>query len=461
MLKLQNSFIALMLLFNCSTPEKSMRQEQIEPPVLEVKIPEEASGTIAFENVNVVPMTSASVLSNQTVLVRAGRIVEIGAAARVVLPDSAIRIECANRLYLMPGLADMHVHMFDPNELLLYLANGVTTVRNLHGLGSHLAWRTSLQRGELLGPRLYTSGPIVDGNQPARATNRVIRTAAEARSVVAQQKQAGYDFLKIYDNVPRALYEVLAEEARLKNLPMVGHIPTPVGINGLLEVKGQKGIEHVEEFLPFYNDGRVTSGVVEMAQALAAAQVWVVPTMVVHENAGQQHENWPALLARAEMRFMNPQTMTEWGWIPTGEGRARTPAGVERYRRTMSFFQNTLVPELHRAGVKLLLGTDAPVAAIVPGFAVMSELRAFVQSGLSPYQTLEIATKNAATFVNAEHEFGTVEVGKAADLLLLAGNPLLDIENVAQRAGVMVRGRWLSEKKMKEKLEELAKSYGN
>ena len=198
-----------------------------------------------------------------------------------------------------------------------------------------------------------------------------------------------------------------------------------------------------------------------MAQALAAAQVWVVPTMVVHENAGQQHENWPAVLARPEMRFMNPQTMSEWGWMPTGESRARTPAGVERYRRTMAFFQKALVPELHRAGVKLLLGTDAPVAAIVPGFAVMSELRAFVQCGLSPYQTLEIATKNAATFVGAENEFGTVEAGKAADLLVLEGNPLLDIENVARQAGVMARGHWLSKKKLREKLEALAKSYGN
>ena len=449
---------ALMLLLNCSKPEKSVHPE---PPLLEIKIPDEASGTIAFVNVNVVPMTSENVLPNQTVLVRAGRIVEIAAATSATLPDSVQRFECAGRLYLMPGLADMHVHMFDPNEMLLYLANGVTTVRNLHGLGSHLQWRESLLRNELLGPRLYTSGPIVDGNPPARATNRVIRTVAEARSVVAQQKQAGYDFLKIYDNVPRALYDVLAEEARLKNLPMVGHIPTPVGINGLLEVQGQKGIEHVEEFLPFYNDGRITSGVVAMAQALAAAQVWVVPTMVVHENAGQQHENWPAVRARPEMRFMTPQTLETWGWISNGEGRARTPAGVERYRRTTSFFQKTLVPELYRAGVKLLLGTDAPVAAIVPGFAIISELRGFVQSGLSPYQTLEIATKNAAIFVNAENEFGTVEAGKAADLLLLTANPLEDLENVALRAGVMVRGKWLAEKKLREKLEELAKSYGN
>jgi len=199
----------------------------------------------------------------------------------------------------------------------------------------------------------------------------------------------------------------------------------------------------------------------EMAQALAMAEVWVDPTMVVHENAGEQHANWPALLARPEMKYMNPETMRTWGWMETGDNRSRNPAGAERYRRTMSFFQSTLVPELYRAGVRLLIGTDAPVAAIIPGFSIMTELRAFVQSGLTPYQTLEAATKNAAVFVGHEEEFGTISVGKSADLILLTANPLENIDNVAKRAGVMMRGQWLSERRLKQMLEELAASYGN
>jgi len=432
----------------------------IQPPGPE-EFPEDIIGLIAFVNVNVVPMADERVLANQTVIVRDGKIVDIGSAAQVAITDSAHRLDGAGRLYLMPGLADMHVHMFDASEMIMYLANGVTTVRNLHGLATHLRWRESLSRGEMLGPRLYTSGPIVDGDPPARSTNKVIRTADEARQAVAEQKLAGYDFLKIYDNLPRHLYDVLAEEAATQDLPMVGHIPTPVGITGLLEVKSQKCIEHVEELLPFFNDGRETTGVREMAQALAAAGVWVDPTMVVHENAGEQHANWHALLARPEMKYMNPQTVQVWGWMETGEGRSRAPTGAERYHRTMSFFEKTLVPELHRAGVRLLIGTDSPLAAIIPGFSIMTELHAFVQSGLTPYQALEAATKNAANFVGDEEEFGTVNVGKSADLVLLTANPLENIENVAKRVGVMVQGRWLSQTKLQKMLDELAASYGN
>ncbi len=413
----------------------------------------------AFVNVHVIPMDSERVLRNQTVLIQDGRIASIEPAG-AEKPFAGRVIDGGGRQYLMPGVADMHTHIFDADEMLLYLANGVTTIRNLHGTATHLRWRESLKKGEMLGPRLFTAGPIVDGDPPARATNKVIRTAEEARQTVAEQKQAGYDFLKIYDNLPRELYNVLAEEAAKRGLPMTGHLPTPVGLTGLLEVKGQKCIEHVEELLPFFNDGRTKTGVREMAESLARAGVWVTPTMDVHDSALRQHADWPALLARPEMRFLNPATMRTWGWQETGESRARVPAGAERYRRTMAFFQNTLLPELQRAGVRLLLGTDAPIPALVPGFAVSDELRAFVQSGLTPYQTLTAATKNAAVFTGQEAEFGTVSVGKSADLLLLTANPLEDISNLESRVGVMIHGRWLTAEELRRKLEDLAASYG-
>jgi imidazolonepropionase-like amidohydrolase len=414
---------------------------------------------VAFVNVHVIPMDTERILLNQTVVVLNGRIASIEPTGKNRLPPVKLVIDGGGKQYLLPGLADMHVHIFDPNEMLLYLANGVTTIRNLHGTATHLRWRESLNKGEMLGPRLFTAGPIVDGDPPARATNKVIRTVDEARQVVAEQKQAGYDFLKIYDNVPRDLYRVLAEEAAKHSLPLVGHLPTPVGLTGLFEIKGQKCVEHVEELLPFFNDGRVTMGVREMAEGLAAAGVWIDPTMVVHENAGQQHTNWPGLLSRPEMKYMNPATMRDWGWIQTGESRARVPAGAERYRRTMAFFQNTLVPELQRAGVRLLVGTDAPIPAIIPGFSLLNELRAFVQSGLTPYQTLEAATRNAASFVGQTEEFGMVSVGQSADLILLAANPLEDINHLERRVGVMVRGRWLAEEELRRRLDELAASY--
>jgi hypothetical protein len=414
---------------------------------------------VAFVNVHVVPMDAERILYNQTVVVQNGRISSIEPSGKNRLPPVKQVIDGGGKQFLLPGLADLHTHIFDPDEMLLYLANGVTTVRNLHGTATHLRWRASLQKGELLGPRLFTSGPIVDGDPPARATNKIIRTVEEARQAVVEQKQAGYDFLKIYDNVPRQLYDVLAEEAARQGLPLTGHLPTPVGLAGLFEVKGQKCLEHVEELLPFFNDGRTTAGVREMAVALAAAGIWVTPTMIVHESALRQHSDWPALLARPEMRYLNPATLRNWGWLETGENRARNPAGAERYRRTLAFFQNTLVPELQRAGVRLLIGTDAPIPALIPGFSITDELRALVRSGLTPYQTLAAATRNAAVFAGQENEFGTINSGKSADLILLAANPLDQIGNVERRVGVMVRGRWLTEEELRQRLEELAVRY--
>lgn len=412
-----------------------------------------------FVNVHVIPLDHERVLRHQTVVVLNGRISAIQPAT-TRMPTTGQIIDGGGRLYLLPGLTDLHTHIFDADEMLLYLANGVTTIRNLHGTATHLRWRESLRKNELLGPRLFTAGPIVDGDPPARATNKVVRTADEARQTVAEQKQAGYDFLKLYDNLPRPLYDVLVAEAARLGLPVTGHLPTQVGLAGWLAAPGQQCLEHVEELLPFFNDGRTTTGVREMAEALARAGVWVEPTLVVHESALRQHTDWPALLARPEMRYLNPATFRDWGWQETGASRARVPAGAERYRRTLDFFQTTLLPELQRAGVRLLVGTDAPLPALVPGFALHDELRALVRSGLTPYQTLVAATRNAADYLGQAEEFGTISVGQAADLLLLAANPLEDLNALQARVGVMVRGRWLSAEELQRSLDALAERYG-
>jgi len=414
---------------------------------------------LIFVNVHVIPLDSERVLRHQTVIVQDGRIRAIQ-PAQARLPTTGQVIDGGGTQYLLPGLADLHTHIFDADEMLLYLANGVTTIRNLHGTPTHLRWRASLRKNELLGPRLFTAGPIVDGAPPARATNQVVRTADEARQAVAEQKLAGYDLLKLYDNLPRPLYDVLVAEAARLGLPVTGHLPTPVGLDGLLAARGQQCLEHVEELLPFFDDGRTTTGVREMAEALARAGIWVVPTLVVHESALRQHTDWPALLARPEMRYLNPATFRAWGWQETGESRARTPAGAARYRRTLGFFQTTLLPELQRAGVRLLVGTDAPLPALVPGFALHEELRALERSGLTPYQTLVAATRNAAEYLGQAGEFGTIRVGQAADLLLLAANPLEELHALQTQVGVMVRGRWLPAEELQQRLAMLAERYG-
>ena len=411
---------------------------------------------VAFVNVHVIPMTRDTVLANQTVVIRNGRIESIGPASAARVPSNAERVEGGGHSWLIPGLADMHVHMFDRGELLMYLANGITTVLNLHGIPRHLAWRDSIQKQQLLGPRIFTSGPILDGDPPTRATNTVLRSREDAERAVAEQKAAGFDLIKIYDNVPRDLYEDLARAARNARLPMVGHVPTPVGLAGLLEVREQTGIEHVEELLPFLR-GLDSTGLHQAARALADRGVWVTPTMTVFLSALEQANDWSAVQAQPEMRFMSEETAETWGWEPTGQGRNGNSRAREGFGRSVAFFEQQMIPALHRAGVRLLAGSDAPIPAIIPGYSLINELKSFVRSGLTPYEALVTATRNAALFFNRAGQFGTVEPGASADLVLLSADPLRDIGNLERRMGVMRQGTWHSQEDLNSRMEELVK----
>jgi hypothetical protein len=425
-------------------------------PVLDLTPP--VTGAYAITSATVIPMDRERVLRRHTVLVRDGRIAALGPDGRVRIPAGTTRIDGRGK-FLVPGLADMHVHLLDRSELLAYAANGVTTVLNLHGLGRHLAWRDSLARGLLLGPRLFTSGPIVDGDPPTRRTNVVVTTAVQAESVVVAHKAAGFDFLKIYDNVPPDLYRVLAATAKRVGLPMVGHLPTPVGLDGFLEVNGQAGLEHVEELLPFFRDGRDTAGIGRLARALAANGVWVTPTVTVHASSLAQSRDWAAVRARPAMRFVRPATAEMWGWEPTGRGNDGNAGARERYERTVAFFERALIPALHRAGVPLLAGTDAPIATIIPGFALAEEIGTLHRSGLSSYEALRAATSGPAEFLGRRGEFGVIAPGAAADLVLLDADPLADLAALERPRGVMVRGSWLSREWLDAALERLAASY--
>ena len=151
----------------------------------------------AFVNVNVVPMDSERILSGQTVIVQGDRIAEIGSVDTIAIPEDAQRIDGSGK-YLMPGLVDMHVHQRNETHLTLFVANGVTTIRNMWGTEYHLKLREEIKEGKHIAPTLFTAGPIIDGNPPAWRSSIVVETPEQARQVVADNKTAGYDFIKAY-----------------------------------------------------------------------------------------------------------------------------------------------------------------------------------------------------------------------------------------------------------------------
>ncbi|MDQ8756699.1 amidohydrolase family protein [Sphingosinicella sp. LHD-64] len=433
----------------------------------------QSAGTYAITNVTVVPMDRERHLPDQTVVVRDGRIAAMGPAASTPVPDGATRIEGRGR-YLMPGLAEMHAHVppqadqaqWTEDVLFLYAANGITFARSMLGAPHHLALRERAARGEIVSPRIYTSGPSLNGNSVA--------TPADGRRMVAEQKAAGYDFLKIHPGLDRARYDAIAEAARTAGIPFGGHVPVDVGLARALEVR-QATVDHLDDFvtalLPegaapagpggffgIYHAGAVDAArIPALAQRIRAAGVWNVPTESLIHHVLLASPTTEELLARPETAYVPPPMRAQW--VQARNSQQAQPAYDAATAQRFTELRGRVIRALHDAGAGLLLGSDAPQIFQVPGFSIHHELRVLVAAGLTPYQALATGTRNVAVFLGEEGQAGTVAAGQRADLILLEADPLADVANVRRRAGVMVNGRWLAEAQIRARLAEIAARY--
>ena len=442
--------------------------------------PTAVSEAIAFENVSVIPMDSDRALLHQTVLVREGRIVAIGPARTVNIPPRAQRIDGHGR-FLMPGLVDMHAHLMGGADLAadlsLFLAYGVTTIRQMSGAPKVLDLRRKIIEGSVLGPTIFTVGELIDGDPPVfNQATTVVTTPEQARLEVDRQKQAGYDEVKVYDNLLSAQYDAVIGEAARVGIAVVGHVPKDVPVEHALQ-SHQASIEHLMGYLTYVQRsdspfvfhhrnasleagshqsvGHVSNELLEMpkwvdpgriqeiAKLTVQAGTWSVPTLVQLENA-KRKEEYPQAWARPGMQYAT-QSMRDW-WnsdAETSDPDAR--ARLLEVRRSM-------VRALHEAGAKLLIGTDTPHPFVLPGLAVHDEMRNFIAAGLTPYEALWSATRGPAQFLDQSNEFGVVATGARADLVLLEANPLLNIDNASSIVGVMAGGKWLSKERLIQNL---------
>lgn len=426
--------------------------------------------SIAFINVNLVPFDRERILEGQTVIVRDGRIANIGPAANIKVPAGALKIDGRGK-YLMPGLADMHVHLspaadLGGQQLQLFLANGVTTVRNMIGKPEHLQLRDRVTKGELLGPTIYTAGPPLLGN--------TVSTPEAAESAVVEQKKAGYDLIKVHEGLSPETYAAIVATAKRVGIPFAGHVTATVGLKRALEAQ-QTSIEHLDGYLQAMvaDNSPVAGGpsqivvgpvlehmdenkIPTLAAATRKAGVWNDPTLtlfklIVSEAKAEDLSQWP------ELQYV-PATMRE-AFTRQKQSTAGIPAPNSERQRYIQL-RNKMLVALHKAGAKLLVGPDSPQFFLVPGFATHKELQSFVEAGLTPYEAIEAATRNPGEYfaevMKVPRDFGTVEAGMRADLLLLDANPLDSVSNLSKRAGVMVRGRWLPESELRKMLENLA-----
>ncbi|HYR11963.1 MAG TPA: amidohydrolase family protein [Longimicrobium sp.] len=413
-----------------------------------------ADGVTAFENVTVIPMDSERSLPGHTVLVQGDRIVAVGPSASVAVPGGARRVDGRGK-YLTPGLAEMHGHVPPPSApaqttedvLFLYLASGITTVRGMLGAPGQLELRRRTNTGELLGPTLYLAGPSFNGNS--------VNSVDDAVRMVREQRAQGWDLLKIHPGLTRAEYDAMARTAAQEGLRFGGHVPEEVGLMHALRM-GQETFDHVDGYVEYAGgaEGPVDPAKLDSAVRLTReANAWVVPTMALWEVL---YVTLPldSLMAYPELRYVSPQAVQAWV-NAYNQRRGAAQYDAQTSRNIIAARQQVLAA-LHRGGAGILMGTDAPQQFSVPGFSLHREFPRMRAAGMSPYDILATGTRNVGHYFQRNDTFGTIAVGRRADLLLLDADPLADVANLQRIAGVMVRGRWVPADEIRTRLEAIA-----
>ena len=411
--------------------------------------------TMALAHVTVIDGRSTTPQHDMTVVVRGNRIAAIGPADSMNVAGIATVIDGRGK-YLIPGLWDMHVHTVMPGGrqvLALYIANGVTGVRDMAGDWPTLvAWRRAIANGTLVGPRMVTSGPYLEGGD-VPIPHLTVKTPADAQPAVDSLIRLGVDFIKVHSQLTRESYFAIARAARARGVTFVGHVPRSVGAADASD-SGQRSIEHL---LTIPNEcssqdsvaleprftvqsalGRCTSADLKPLFAkLVRNNTWVVPTLTAQLEVAL----WPtrALPGDSFARYL-PDSLQRFvaEIFPMPPD---VPPNADQVGRRLFAKRVAITGALHRAGVHVMPGTDAPLRNSAPGFGLHQELAYFIQGGLTPFEALRSATLEPARFFGMLDSLGTVETGRLADLVLLDANPLDDIANARRTSAVLANGR--------------------
>jgi imidazolonepropionase-like amidohydrolase len=410
--------------------------------------------SIAFVNVNVLSMESDRVLSDQTVIVRGDRIVSVGPSRTTAVPAGAQRIEGGGR-YLIPGMAEMHGHIPPPTAprqqiddvLFLYVANGITTVRGMLGHPGQLELREQALRNEIIAPTLYLAGPSFHGGS--------INSPAEAVQKVREQKAEGWDLLKVHPGLELDEFEAMARTAAEEGIRFGGHVPAAVGVRRALEL-GMDSIDHVDGYVEALDgaqgpvDRQALAELVRLTRERGAA---IVPTMALWEVL---YGTVPleTISAFEELRYMPPQQVAQWRQAFTQ--RLAHPQYDATAARNVIDNRITVLRALHEGGATILFGTDAPQQFSVPGFSLHRELPYMSAAGMSNHAILASATSGVGRYFTDQDRFGLIAPGHRADLVLLDGNPVQNLDSLRNPAGVMYRGQWLPRDAINQRLTEIA-----
>lgn len=437
------AYLILTALFLAFCAESDLPPEPTNgpPPEPTNGPPPAPHATLAIVGATVLPMTSNAVLEGQTVLVDGATIVAIGPESTTPVPKGIETID-GHGQYLVPGLFDMHVHLRTPssaaNALQVYLANGVTTIRNMAGQKFHVDLRAEVAAGAVVGPRIFTAGPAMGGVPPNAQSRGPLEKDTgpdDAEASVLAQKDAGYDFVKVYTFLSAGSYARIVSTAARVGLPVVGHVPLQVALTDA--IAGHASIEHFFGYPAQEHQGTESLTV--------SSGVWNVPTLTVHEA----NANLAALQAAPppEVQYVEPCLRENWAQANPSPGTAFEAAKARLVR-------------LAGRGANLMLGTDSEGIYMVPGFALHRELELTAELLGSTYQALRLATVEPARFLGLS-DSGTLAVGQRADAVLTDRNPLEDVANLRREhlTFVIAAGRPRDRTALDSALASIASAY--
>lgn len=433
---------------------------------------------IVIRHVNIIPMTQESVLQNQTVVLENGIIKSIlPSKDDLKTPKNATIIDGTGK-YLMPGLMDMHAHFYYEQgenhntceaELKMMLANGVTTARIMAGHPAYLEAKDNIKTGKWIGTDLFVVSPQLAGQWrwgTEFKNYELVETPEQGVAAVKKYKREGYSEIKLTFLVKKEVYDAVIETAKKEGIKVTGHVGPLVRLPTALAAKQQ--IEHMDEFIEMllpdtsYNHGSSVSDfgiyskaawatlpfmdeskIPALAKMVKEAGIYVTPTnyfflSTLCYNATdeqiKQNPSYPFI-----PKSLNDEKWRNRQYVAKMQLSAENMTKYERIRHKM-------VAELWKAGVPLMAGSDSPEFFLVTGFALHDELESFVKSGLSPIEALKTATVHTAKYLSIEKQKGSVEVGKAADLILLDKNPLDDIRHTRAIQAVFKGDKYFDKK---------------
>jgi hypothetical protein len=402
-------------------------------------------------NVNVVPMSKDTVLMNKKVLVKNGIIEEIADS----ITEDGIEVIDAKNMFLSPGLIDMHMHLWDEYELGLYLANGVTTIRNLWGMPIHLRVKEAINNQEIIGPMFFTTSPKLTGQNDYGDDKVQIGTPEKAKELVKQYKKRGYDFIKTNAGLPENIFNAIIEQSIESEISIIAHPSREISYKSHFHPQ-IASIEHAEEIIQQALKYQLDSAKIEpIVQLYVLNKKSFCPTLTGYYKIFEMLEEGQNVLESDLVHYINPliqsvDSKVQYDrWAGEKENNSSIIENINRQHK----FHLYILKRMNEEGVNIVCGTDAGIGITAPGYSIHQELKLYQDAGMNSYEVLKTATVNPSNTHEAFKKLGTIENGKWANFILSQKNPLTNLNTLSHPEWVMIQGRKIN----KNQLNEFAK----